>query len=118
MSGDSGELPELFDTSSVTDTPEHWAALAERIAARATRPPNGVEWLARSRVVWIGALSLLAACVVFLATTAPPESRNATRDEWTRALVPKDTAARVVLASDRPPPLELLLFSMRGQARP
>ena len=118
MSGDSREPHELFDTSEVTDTPEHWAALAERIAARATRPPNGVEWLAGSRVAWIAAFSLLAACVVFLATTSPPGSRSSTRDEWTRALVPKDTAARVVLASDRPPALELLLLSMPGQARP
>jgi hypothetical protein len=108
------QAPELFDTSKVTDTPEHWAAFAERIAERAVQPPGSVEWLARSRAGWIGALAVLAASVVVLITSLSRERRNSTTDEWTRALVPEDSAARMVLLADGPPRLESLLLSVRN----
>ena len=107
----------FFDTSKLADTPEHWAAFAERIAQRAVPPPTSVEWLARSRAGWIGALSVLAASIVVIATTSSRETRNSTSEEWRRALMPDDGAARIVLVADGPPRLESLLFSVRRDTR-
>lgn len=112
------QAPEMFfDTSKLADTPENWAVLAERITDRAVQPPTGVEWLASSRAGWIGALSVLAASIVVLVTISLRERRSAMTEEWTRALVPKDSAAQVVLLPDGPPRLESLLFPVRRDAR-
>jgi hypothetical protein len=112
-----GEIPELFDTNNVTDTPEHWAKLAERITAHVTLGANSVEWLARSRAGWIGAFSILAASVVLLLSTPRPDWRDSTHDEWTWALVPENNAARMLLQRDGPPRIESVVFVVRGEAR-
>ena len=109
--------PEFFDTHEVPDTPEHWDAFAERVARNISKPASSVEWLARSRAGWVGGLVALAASVVFLVAAQTSEKPQAAADEWTRALSPSDSVARIVLVSNRPPRLEALLFSQRAEKR-
>src|SRR5215472_17929043 len=111
MTPDS-EMPmhELFDTRELTDTPEHWASLAERIAPRAIRASNGIEWLAHSHTGWMGACVLLAASVALLVFGPSPSTAPPAQDEWIGALIPRGGVAKAMLARDEPPSLGSLVF--------
>lgn len=117
MPNDDREIPKLSDTSKLADTPEYWATLADRVTAHATHTSTSVEWLARSRAGWIGALAVLAASIVILASMSARQKRDSADDAWTRALVPETNTARVVLTAEGPPRIESLLFLSRSEAR-
>ena len=110
-------MTDLFDTSNVTDTPEYWASLSDRTAARAVGATSGVEWLARSRAGWIGAYTMLAASIVFLVFATSRNASSSSRDEWSGALAPSGDVARAMLTRAGPPRVESLVFPSRVEAR-
>src|SRR6266536_4318736 len=85
-------MTDLFDTASLRDEPEHWRALAERVAASAARESKrgGFDWMARSRVGWVAACLLLAVALMSLVSRSDrfsPQSRNESRAvEWSEVL--------------------------------
>src|SRR5262249_62159077 len=101
-SSHESEIPGLFDTSKVADTPEHWARLAERITAHATRSENGVQWLARSRMGGVPGGPILRGAVVVLFFAPRAETRRSGRApvESARGAVGK-TEAPMRPASER-----------------
>jgi hypothetical protein len=110
-------MHELFDTSELTDTPEHWALLAERIAPRAIRTSNGIAWLAHSRAGWMGASAMLAASIVFLVFAPSPSTARSLKDEWICALTARSAVAKAMLADDEPPSLGSLAFPSIAEPR-
>jgi hypothetical protein len=103
----------LFGTSSVRDDPEHWDAVAERVAGIVARRSKrgGVDWLTRSRAALLSACFLLA--VVVLAIFSKPEKIfGAGPDvEWVQAFAPADDIGAMIAWPDRPPALGALLFA-------
>jgi hypothetical protein len=107
-------MSELFDTRGVSDDPEHWDALAERVAHEAARRSHatrnaGAGSLAASRVGLIAASLLLAASLAFLTMSwrqgAP---RSATL--LGQVLAPSDDVGRAIVLTGRPPALAALLL--------
>ena len=110
-------MADLFDTASVPDDPQHWDALAVRIAAHASRQSEVTVfgWLASSPG------SLLAACLLLGAALAlallPSESFAAKNRsvEWAKALAPTDEVGRAIILTDSPPAVGALLLAPRGR---
>ena len=110
-------MPELFDTSRVADDPEHWNALAQRIAETAARASEGssVGWLATSRAGWVAASLLLVAAWALMTPTDSSSAKTFT-GEWVKALVPADDVGKTIMLRDSPPPIGALLLSDRRRA--
>jgi hypothetical protein len=105
-------MADLFDTRSIRDDPRHWDALAQRIATRARREsaPNGVEWLARSRIGWVAASLLLAAAVAIERVWLATPSRAAVGAAWIESLGPGDELGKAMTSLQRSPTLATLLL--------
>lgn len=110
-------MRDLFDTAQVRDDPEHWDALAERIAATAARGSrqSGFGWLAHSRAGWVVAASLLLAAVLaFMMQPAEGSPARRVNSEWAEALAPTDEVGKAIVFRDRPPALGALLLAGRA----
>jgi len=107
-------MPEFFDTTRVPDDPEHWDALAERVAATAARAPkrSGVDWLASSRAGWVAASLLLLAAWALMMPTESSSARSFS-GEWAQALAPRDDVGKAIMVRDRPPAIGALLLADR-----
>lgn len=107
-------MPDLFDTTRVPDSPEHWDALAERVAATAARESklSSFDWLASSRAAWVAASLLL---LVAWALMMPTESSSARSfsGEWAQALAPADNVGKGIMIRDSPPAIGALLVGER-----
>src|SRR5215831_6176926 len=110
-------MNELGDAREITDTPEHWASLAERIASRAIRASNGIEWLAHSRTGWMAACVVLAASIGFVVSEPSRSTASLRQDEWIGALTPRGETAQAMLTRDQPPSLGSLAFPSSAEAR-
>jgi hypothetical protein len=108
-------MADLFETGDVPDSPEHWDALARRIATQAARQPQpgGITWLAESRAAWLAA-SVLIAVALGLLWTSSPGSARATEAMWQRALAPSDDVGRTIASPSQPPAIGSLLFPAPG----
>lgn len=104
-------MPELFDPRGVTDSAEHWDALAERVAREAVRRSRHGDRgaLVASRAGLIAASLLLAASLAFLATASRPGSRRPPV-ELRQALAPSDDVGRAIASTGKPPAIAALLF--------
>lgn len=105
-------MPDLFDTSEVRDDPDHWDALAVRVAAHAAREAeaSAFEWLAGSRAGWVAASVLAAAALALIA--APRDKRSVAGSigaQWAGALAPADDVGRAMVLRDGPPAIAALL---------
>jgi hypothetical protein len=107
-------MPEFFDTSRVADDPEHWNALAERIAVTAASASkrSSVDWLATSRAAWVAASLLLVGAWALLAPTERSAEKTVT-DDWTQALAPTDDVGKAMIVRDSPPAIGALLLGDR-----
>jgi hypothetical protein len=105
-------MPEFFDTTRVADDPEHWNALAERMAATAARASKrgGIDWLSTSRAGWVAA-SLLLIAALALMTPAESSSAKSFSEEWAQALAPADDVGKAIIVRDRPPAIGALLLA-------
>jgi hypothetical protein len=104
-------MPDFFDTTGIPDDPEHWDAVARRVAAtaRASRP-SSLDWLASSRAAWVAASLLLVAAWVLM-TPTERSSEKPLPVSWTEALTPKDGVGKAIVIRDSPPPIGALLLS-------
>jgi hypothetical protein len=102
---------ELFDTRGVTDSAEHWDAVAARVALEAAGRSRaaGVSSLAASRAGLIAALLLLAASLAFMAMASRQGSARPAA-ELRQALAPGDDVGRAIALTGRPPTVGALLF--------
>src|SRR5207247_2075946 len=109
-------MPDFFDTTSVRDEPEHWDAIAERVAGIAARKStrSSVEWLAHSRAGWISAGLLLSAALLSIFAAGENASAASRDAEWAQLLAPADEVGRAIVLPDRPPPIGALLLNGRG----
>jgi hypothetical protein len=107
-------MPELFDTSPVADDPEHWNALAERIAATAVcaSTRSSIDWLATSRAGWVAASLLLVGAWALL-TPTESSSPKPVANEWAHALAPADDVGEAIIVRDSPPAIGALLLGDR-----
>lgn len=113
-------MSEFIDTIQVRDDAEHWDALAERIAATASRDSksSSLDWLANSRASWIAASLLLLAAWASLMIQAESPSAGSSSGEWAQALAPADDIGKAIIVRDRPPAIgALLLGDRRGGDR-
>ncbi|HWH52385.1 MAG TPA: hypothetical protein VN651_12640 [Gemmatimonadaceae bacterium] len=112
---------ELFDTRGVTDSAEHWDAVAVRVAREAMRRSRagGVGSLAASRAGLIAASLLLAASLAFM-TIASRQGSARPAVELRQALAPSDDVGRAIALTGRPPAVGALLFDepRRGGGQP
>lgn len=111
-------MSELFDTRGVTDSADHWDALAERVAREAERRSlssrrTGVGSFATSRNWLIAASLLLAASLAFMTLTWK-QGRVRSVAELGQALAPTDDVGRAMALTGKPPAVAALLF---GQPR-
>lgn len=110
-------MSKFFDTGQVRDDAGYWDALAERVAAHATRESksSGFEWLAHSRASWVAASLLLAAALSFMTLPLESTSARGLGAEWRKALAPADDVGRAIILNDDPPAIgALLLARQRG----
>lgn len=110
--------PDLFDTTRVPDDPEHWDALAGRVAATAARESkrSGVDWLASSRAGWVAASLLLLAAWALM--PAENSSARSFSGEWAQTLAPADNLGKAIIVRDSPPAIgALVLGDRRGGDR-
>ena len=112
-------MPELFDTHQVRDDAGHWDALAERVAAGATRESegSGFRWFAESPVGWVAGSLLLAAALASMVVPAQTVSASGASAEWVQALAPGDAVGRAIVVQDAPPALGALLLGPDGDVR-
>lgn len=106
-------MPDLFETTQIPDDPEHWDALAERIAATAVdrSSVDGLYWLASSRVGWLAASLLVAAVLAFVVGPGRDSSATNVSVNWAQALAPADKIGRTIVSRDDPPAIGALLIS-------
>ena len=109
-------MTDYFDTGRISDAPEYWDALADRVAAHAARKGSegGVGWLARSRAGWIAAVLLLATALSAIALPDDSEAARSLRTEWASAFAPQDEMARAMVLRDEPPAIAALLLGRDG----
>jgi hypothetical protein len=109
-------MADLFDTDRVRDDPEHWDALAARVAAAATHRSAGgaISWLAERRTSWV--VASLAFAAVLLSMWASAET--AAPAAWTQVLAPSDDVGKIMTFRDSPPVIgELLLDRLARSGR-
>ena len=109
---------DLFDTSHIPDDPAHWNALAERVAANATREAAGfsLDWLAHSRASWVAASILLAAALVLSAVPAEDSSAAAFAADVAQAIAPSEGVGRAIVSQDEPPAIAPLVLGSQPRA--
>lgn len=107
---------DLFDTTQVRDEPEHWDALAKRVAATAARESrwSGFDWLAHSRAGWVAASLLVVAVLAFIMLPAEDQSARSVVPEWAQSLAPTDGVGKVIVLRDSPPAIGALLLDAQG----
>jgi hypothetical protein len=115
LAGEMISMDELFDTSRIPDDPEHWDALAARVATRARRARSPILWLGEHKSSWAAAALLLAASMLFAVLQQRSPAATSTL-AWTEALAPDDAVGRTIATPDRPPALGVLLFASAGRA--
>jgi hypothetical protein len=108
---------DLFDTAQIPDDPQHWDALAARVAA-ATAPRferSGFDWLANSRASWV-ATSVLTAIALTVVILAADGSAAGISKEWAQALAPADDIGKAIIVREGSPAIGSLLLatSSRG----
>jgi hypothetical protein len=110
-------MSDLFETTQIRDEPEHWDALADRVAATAAREakPSGFEWLANSRAGWVAASLLLAAALALTMVPVEDQSAGSVVPEWAQSLAPTDDAGKVMVMRDGPPAIGALLLNNQGR---
>jgi hypothetical protein len=108
---------DLFDTTSIQDSPEHWDALASRITSHVARNATTLDWLAHSRAGFIAACFTVAASLALLMSSSDPLSPRDASLAWMTALTPADDVAQAMLARQAPPAIESLLFPRRSETR-
>ena len=94
----------------IDDKAEYWDALARRIAANAARDSrvSALHWLSRAHAM------ALAAALVFAAVLLTLSLRRHTAEiTLESALAPADEVGRMLVATDRPPPLSASLLAGR-----
>jgi hypothetical protein len=108
-------MPDLFDTTHVRDDPTSWDALAQRVAANATRRSrgSGFDWLAQARMSWIAASLLLAAAVAFMVLPAGKSSVRTPNAEL-QVLAPADDVGKAIVLREAPPAIGALLLSSQS----
>jgi hypothetical protein len=110
-------MAKLFDTTQIPDDPAHWDALAERVAARATRKAtekSSFEWLAQSRASWAAASLLLAAALGWMALPVDTTGATTARAGWLQALAPADDVGKAIASPDVPPAIGALVLGEAG----
>lgn len=109
-------MPDLFDATQIRDEPEHWDALATRVAATAAREArrSGFDWLATSRAGWVAALLLVAAVLAFVVLPAEDRSARSVVPEWAQSLAPTDDVGKAIALRDSPPAIGALLLDGKG----
>jgi hypothetical protein len=107
-------MDELFDTSRIPDDPEHWNALAARIAKRARRSRSPFLWLGEHKTSWAAAALLLAASMLF-AVLQQRSRLAASTVAWADVLAPEDAMGRTIATRDQPPALGMLIFTSPGR---
>lgn len=112
-------MADLFETTQIPDDPEHWDALAERVAATAVDRArmNGLHWLASSRAGWLAASLLVAAVLAVVMGPGRDSSATNVRENWAQALAPADQVGRTIVSRDDPPAIGALLISAGGGKR-
>jgi hypothetical protein len=110
-------MSDLFDTTQVRDEPEHWDALAQRVATTAARESRrgGFDWLANSRAGWVAASLLVAAVLTFIMLPAEDQAARSVVPEWARSLAPTDDVGKVIVLRDSPPAIGALLLDAEGR---
>jgi hypothetical protein len=106
-------MTELFNTRDVRDDPEHWDALANRVAATAvlrSKEKSSFGWFAHSRASWAAASVLLAAALTFMVLVTRRASLSDFSVDWGQALGPTDQVGKTMILRDRPPALGALLI--------
>jgi hypothetical protein len=103
-------MDELFDTSRIPDDPEHWDALAARVAMRARRSRSPILWLGEHKTSWAAAALLLAASMLF-AVLQQRSRLAASTLAWAEVLAPEDVMGRTIATRDQPPALGMLIFT-------
>ena len=112
-------MTDPFDTSSISDDPAYWDALAERVTRTAVRRPVAAEWLSRGSTPWLVATSLACAASLIFALIAdrglqPQRTGNA---DWMAVLAPHDAIGRSFASSESAPPIGELLAVTAAEVR-
>ncbi len=103
-------MPEPFDTSSLSDDPAYWDALAQRVTRAAVGGSFASDWLARGRAPWVVATSLaVAATLVFALLARPRQELGTSSADWATVLAPRDAIGRSIASSDAAPPIGEIL---------
>ena len=106
-------MPEIHGTSSVSDDPRYWDALANRVVAAATRPRAG-EWLASTHALLVATVTAALAASLVWTLAAGVNASRMPNDVWALALSPSDRVGRSLSSRAAPPLLaELLLANTR-----
>ena len=98
-------MDELHDTSSISDEPASWDALASRIARAAAQRSSAVAWVGSRRARWLTAAYASAAAVIVVAAliaTARPRHADAVA-LLAAVLAPNDAVGRMLAAAPSPP---------------
>ena len=103
-------MDELLDTSRIPDDPEHWDALAARIAMRARRSRSPILWLGEHKTSWAAAALLLVASMLF-AVVQQRSRLGVSTLAWAEVLAPADVMGRTIATRDQPPALGMLIFA-------
>ena len=106
-------MPDLFDTHQIPDDAPYWDALAERVAAHATRDSSGtvLDWYAHSRSSWIAASLLLAAGIAFMVLPVEDSSAPSLASTLSQPVAPADDLGKAIVSRDTPPSIGTLLFA-------
>jgi hypothetical protein len=111
--------PDLLDTAHIHDNPEHWDALAARVAtavARASRR-GGFNWLANSRAGWVVVCILMVTVLTLSMLPVEPSAQTSERAPWAEMLAPSDEVGRAIAVLDDPPPIGALLLNWTRERR-
>ena len=111
--------PDLRDTAQMHDDPEHWDALAERIATAAARASRqgGLNWLASSRAGWVVVCILMVTALTLSMLPVEPSAQRSERAPWAEMLAPSDEVGRAIAVLDDPPPIGALLLDQTRERR-
>ncbi|HXY29539.1 MAG TPA: hypothetical protein VEI06_02430 [Gemmatimonadaceae bacterium] len=109
-------MTEIFDTSSLGDTPAQWDALAARIVRTAGERDTALGWIGHGRAAW-AVSGLTAAALVFALLARSASPRIVARDVWLSTLAPREVVALGLADPSGPPRLESVLMPPRVGAR-
>ena len=111
--------PDLRDTAHIHDDPEHWDALAARVATAAARASRrgGFNWLAGSRAGWVVVCILMVTALTLSLLPVEPSARRSERAPWAEMLAPSDEVGQSITVLDGPPPIGALLLNWTAERR-